>query len=486
MKSFRCHAILLVAFFWAAPLLLAANNIPDEVRQQEAAGNFKRVAVLLQPAIADTNTPAAERRQLAFELDRLDRIRLDYPLTHAALKKKLQASVRDFTDAEFDQWLAEKRFDVRMIDGEERFMISSVPNLFWRYPELNPRRTPPKNEDFQLPMWQGAMAIRQAAEKEHTPYVLPKKFDVTMTVTVDAGAAPDGETIRAWLPVPRTYPYQDDFELVSSSSPVIQLAPETSPIRSAYLEQPATDGEPTVFSLHYHYTTKGVSFDIDPDKVPVFAGSNEVVGVFTKEAPHVVFTPELRALSQTILGGETNSARAAKKIYEWIGANIKYSFATEYSTIPNISEYTRSHGYGDCGEEALFFITLCRLNNIPARWQSGWDTFPGAEDIHDWTEIYLAPYGWVPVDPFMSTFATQYAGELSPDQRRELRDFYFGGRSQWRMAANANHSRNLHPAKQSFRSDDVDFQRGELECDGTDIYFNHYHYAFTVKEIPVQ
>ena len=54
------------------------------------------------------------------------------------------------------------------------------------------------------------------------------------------------------------------------------------------------------------------------------------------------------------------------------------------------------------------------------------------------------------------------------------------------MAANGDHEQQLQPAKQSFRSDDVDFQRGELECNGTNIYFNHYHSAFTVKEMPVQ
>jgi transglutaminase-like putative cysteine protease len=485
MKFFRCHGILLVAILLAKPSLLVADTLGDANRL-ESTGDFKQAAAILQPAIADTNTPSAERRQLAFELDRLDRIRLDYPLTRDAFLKKLKASLHDFRDEEFTNWLAEKRFDVRVIDGEERFMGSSVPNLFFRYPELNPRRTPPHDEGYEEAMWEDCMAIRQEAKKEHTPYVLPKKFDVTMTVKVDAGAVPAGEIIHAWLPVPRAYPFQSGIEMVSSSSPVIQLAPEASAIRSAYLEQPAQSNAPTVFSLHYHYTTKGVSFDIDPEKVRAFDGNDATVAVFTSEAPHVVFTPELRALSQSILGGETNPARQAEKIYVWIGTNIKYSFATEYSTIPNISEYCRSHGYGDCGEEALFFITLCRLNGIPARWQTGWDTFPGAEDIHDWTEIYLAPYGWVPVDPYMGTFATRYANKLSWGQRRDLRDFYFGGRSQWRMAANADHEQKLVPAKQSFRSDDVDFQRGELECNGTNIYFNHYNYAITVKELPVQ
>jgi transglutaminase-like putative cysteine protease len=333
-------------------------------------------------------------------------------------------------------------------------------------------------------MWENCVAIKAAAAREHSPYVLPKIFDVTMTVTVDADAVPSGETIRAWLPVPRSYPYQTNIDLYASSPMVIQLVPETNSIRSAYMEQKAVRGEKTSFMLRYRYTTKGVCFDVQPETVTAFDGKDSAVAPFTREESHVQFTPEMRALSKKILGEEKNPARQAKKIYEWIGTNIQYSFATEYSTIPNISEYCRSHGYGDCGQEALLFITLCRLNGIPARWQSGWDTFPGAKDIHDWTEIYLAPYGWLPVDPYMSIFATQYATKLTADQRRELRDFYFGGRSQWRMAANADHNQELEPAKLALRSDDVDFQRGELECRGTNIYFDRYHFELELNQLP--
>jgi transglutaminase-like putative cysteine protease len=483
MKIPRLLPLWLAALLWATASF-AGEKAREAARGLEENGRFNQAAIVLRAGIADTNTSSTERKKLEFELDRLDRIRLDFPLTRAALLEKLKAAVRDLTNYEFNRWLAEKRFDIRVIDGEERFMVSSVANLFWRYPELNPRRISPKDESFQKALWENCVAIKQAAAREHQPFVLPKNFDVTMTVTVDSNTVPAGEIIRAWLPVPRKYSYQAGSEMISSSSAIKALAPDDSSIRSVYLEKPAASNAPTVFKINYHYKTEGVWFDVQPEKATAFDGADAAIAAFTNEAPHVVFTLEMRALSQKILGGEKNPARQAKKIYEWIGANIKYSFAIEYSTIPNISEYCRSRGYGDCGQEALLFITLCRLNGIPARWQSGWDTFPGAKDIHDWTEIYLAPYGWVPVDPYMSIFATQYARQLSPEQQRELRDFYFGGRGQWRLAANADHGQELQPAKQSFRSDDVDFQRGELECRGTNIYFNHYHYELDVNELP--
>jgi hypothetical protein len=106
--------------------------------------------------------------------------------------------------------------------------------------------------------------------------------------------------------------------------------------------------------------------------------------------------------------------------------------------------------------------------------------------IHDWSEIYLAPYGWVPVDPYMSVMSAHYATALTPDQRHEIRDFYFGGLDQYRMAANDDHSQSLSPPENSYRSDNVDFQRAELESGGKNIYFNQFDYSLNVRELPSQ
>ena len=77
----------------------------------------------------------------------------------------------------------------------------------------------------------------------------------------------------------------------------------------------------------------------------------------------------------------------------------------------------------------------------------------------------------------------RYAATLTPEQKREARDFYFGGLDQYRMAANSDHSQTLTPPKNSSRSDDVDFQRGELEYDNTNIYFDQYSYSLIWTEL---
>ena len=79
----------------------------------------------------------------------------------------------------------------------------------------------------------------------------------------------------------------------------------------------------------------------------------------------------------------------------------------------------------------------------------------------------------------------RYATTLTPEQKREARDFYFGGLDWYRMAANSDHSQQLTPPKNSFRSDDVDFQRGELESNGRNLWFDQYSYKLEYKEMPL-
>jgi transglutaminase-like putative cysteine protease len=487
MKLFRAQSryfpILIAVLVSTATNCFADSDVMQQATELELSGKFKEAASSFTKALDSKSLTKSERKKIEFELDRLERIKKDYPYTAEEFFNELKGSVKNLTREEFEHWVKEGRFDTREIDGERRFMASSVSNLFFRYPELNPRRTPPKETaELEKLRLETVRSIKTAALEEKKPYVLPKRFHVNMTVTAKPTAAPPGEVIRAWLPIPRRYPFQDGFELLSTSSKILDLEDENSPLRSLHLEQPAKKDQPTSFKVEYNYTTYGVYFAVNPaDVLP--CPDEPGLKPFLSEAPHVVFTPEIKALSEKIAGGERNPYFKAKKFYDWTSEQIKYSYAIEYSTIRNISDYCRTKQYGDCGQEAFLFITLCRLNGIPARWQTGWNTCPGDKTIHDWSEIYIAPYGWMPVDPYMGIFSMRYANTLTPEQKKEVRDFYFGGLDWYRMSANSDHNQPLTPPKHSMRSDDVDFQRGELEWGDHNIYFDQYSWRLNWDEI---
>ena len=57
-------------------------------------------------------------------------------------------------------------------------------------------------------------------------------------------------------------------------------------------------------------------------------------------------------------------------------------------------------GKGDCTEYSDLFVALCRARNIPARVISGYIVGFGENSTkHNWAEVYLQQFGWVPFDP---------------------------------------------------------------------------------------
>jgi hypothetical protein len=172
------------------------------------------------------------------------------------------------------------------------------------------------------------------------------------------------------------------------------------------------------------------------------------------------------------VGDEQNPYLKAQLLFAWVDNNTPWASAREYSSIPCIPEYAVQNHHGDCGIQTLFFITLCRISGIPARWQSGWELQPPDDSMHDWGMIYFEPYGWVPMD-------VTYGLRKSNDP--QLHWFYLSGMDSYRIIFNDDISQPFTPAKQHFRSETVDSQRGEVEWSGGNLYFDKWDWDFEWK-----
>src|ERR1051325_10801540 len=88
----------------------------------ELKGQFEEAAHWLSKSLmADDSLSSAQRKQIEFELDRLDRIKKDFPFTKDSLFGELKKSVKNLTAEEYNQWIEEGRFDSREIDGKQFF-----------------------------------------------------------------------------------------------------------------------------------------------------------------------------------------------------------------------------------------------------------------------------------------------------------------------------------------------------------------------------
>jgi len=176
-------------------------------------------------------------------------------------------------------------------------------------------------------------------------------------------------------------------------------------------------------------------------------------------------------MADSITGNETNPVEIVKKIYYWFNQNIPWAGALEYSIMPNIPEYVLKNRRGDCGMQTLLLMSMLRYKGIPARWQSGWMMPPDDKNLHDWSEVYYEGAGWVPVDVY---YSLQYSENI------KIKEFYISGIDSYRLIVNDGISGKLNPEKKFLRSEPYDFQRGEVESESGNLYFDKWDYEMII------
>lgn len=470
----RKLALILSALFAISPAAADSKNSLHAVQSLVDQGHYRKARAKIQQLLDESQT-AETRTQLLFESERMRRIEMEFRLDKAGLDDAIRRYIPEASADEIRHWDSEGLLEHKTIDGQRRYFYKAAYNLMHVSDEAARRSTNHRHFTAAAPLYEIHPHHREII---HSAAPVKRRFQIDFTLSVNEDAVPQGETIRAWLPFPQALPgVQENIELQEASPAEYQLAPEGAPQRTIYFEKEARAGRATEFRVSYSFDSLSRFTPIDAERVKPTPATPELAPFIAERTPHLVFTPELRALSERIVNGEKNPYRIAQKLFAYVDS-IPWAGAREYSTIRNISQYAAQAGHADCGQQTLLLITLLRMNGIPARWQSGWEFSPERfSTMHDWGEFYINPYGWLPMD------VTH--GKLAGDSERE-NWFYLGGLDAYRLTFNTDYSRPLVPAKQHFRSETVDFQRGEVEWSGGNLYFDQWRYRLDWKLIDTE
>ena len=277
----------------------------------------------------------------------------------------------------------------------------------------------------------------------------------------------DAVHVRAWLALPAACPSQSHITLDRFTETPGHIAAEDAPQRTVCWEADLTENRAGGAGGGYRETSvyaDPIFFFNDSEKTEIYTG---------EEAPHIVFTPYLRALAAQLTEGIASPAEKAKRIYDYVTLNVRYHFQPSYFVHESIAENCARSRRGDCGIMALTFFTLCRIAGIPARWESGFAVAPGDAGCHDWARFYVAPRGWMYADCSYGASMARRGDEL-------LRRHYFGRLDTGRMVANSAFEAPFDPPMLGFRSDPYDNQSGEMEADGVGLYGDD---TVTTKEV---
>ncbi len=108
--------------------------------------------------------------------------------------------------------------------------------------------------------------------------------------------------------------------------------------------------------------------------------------------------PDIRALSEKILGTEKDAYAAARKIVTWVAVNLQKTYGASADRATDVLRQKK----GDCTEHSLLSVALLRAAGIPARRVDGVVYMVNDDGVpalywHEWVEAYVGE--WTQMDP---------------------------------------------------------------------------------------
>lgn len=440
-------------------------ELPEDITRVKEYGDFELAQRMIGNRLLQ-DLPNALHQRLLLEREIIRRLPEQYPYGWAEAMELLEETFLDFREAELQEYVENGGVEWIYIQGAICLKDNFIANLVKTREALAPRLKKPqmleqKRNNFAL--------LNQTIQKMKRQGRAVCHFHICSTVTIREAAQRPGEKIQVQIPVPIAYSPVRNFRLLGHMPGAAILAPAQYPQRTICFETEYRHGQQ--FQVEYEletemrYWSPGMAGAEMADLEPEMAGAEmaelepEEVGAdryLKEELPHICFSPYLKSLTEEVVAKEPDVLKRARAIYDFISTQVMYSFVRSYFTISQHAAFAASNLKGDCGIQALLFITMCRIAGIPARWQSGLYATPLEIGCHDWAQFYIEPYGWLYADCSFGGAAYR-AGEM------ERWDFYFGNLDPYRIPTVSHYQTDFYIPKKYLRSDPYDNQMGEAE-----------------------
>ena len=423
-------------------------GLPEDILRMKHHGDYENAIRLIDIRLQDKNLPQSLRCCLQVQREMMVRMPVEFPYTYDEALAMIHQHIPDFTKEEFDRIIAQRKIRWSYVNGQfriyERFFVSLVK----AYPGFAQRAKQ------SLPGVESAVGgvplLDYSMGKMKQSGSMTNRIRIRASVKLKDEQFKPGMFIRVHLPIPSACQQQKDIRIEKFFPESGQIAPEDAHQRTICWEENMEENHE--FWVEYSYTHTACYTNLE--------GMTAVPGVYDfdlqEQAPHIVFTPYIRALVEELTDGITDPLQKARIFYDFITENMSYTYMPSYFLLDSIPDACAQNFNGDCGVFALLFLTLCRCAGIPAQWQSGFAAEPDFCGGHDWVRFYVEPQGWLFADCSYGVAARRNGNE-------ERRKFYFGNLDPYRMVANDAFQADFTVAKAFWRADPYDNQVGEME-----------------------
>lgn len=472
-------------------------GLPEAVEKMKLCGELEAAVDCIDQRLACTNLPENLRYCLLAEREMIRRMPADFPYTRAEAMDIIRAEIPSYTEAEFDAAVACGQIRFIYLHGEMRIFNRFFSSMCKSVPEFRARTKVALNGGESSGRGsKGDLRLNRSMRIMKEQGALANRITIRATVKVEDTAFKPGMLVRVHVPIAAACEQQSDIRIESMFPENGQIAPEDAEQRTVYWEENMQENHEFSVTYSYVHTAKWHDVETVLHGMPMSQGAMQDAGSACSEAaqrpsgvpelpclkpealaeyvkdtaelaPHIEFTPYIRALTEACAQGCTTPLEKAKSFYDFITKNFRYTYMPAYFTLDSIAENCARSFTGDCGVFALLFITMCRCAGIPAEWQSGFAAEPEFVGGHDWARFYAEPFGWLFADPSFGVSSNR-------NENEERRMFYFGNLDPYRMVANRAFQAPFTVDKCYFRTDPYDNQYGEIETEDRGLRYDEY------------
>jgi hypothetical protein len=181
------------------------SQIVNSMLKEMNTGNLSRVRHLADSVIRTF----PDNKALVYIADSLgqvaERIEIDFSLTEDQVKEQIEKRIGSFTESDKMEWEEKGWLEYRLTEGKKMYFRRAVSNLFLlkKFYEDHGKWIKSNTEDPEM-ITRLKHTTRVVDSGSHGNPAEPVDAEITYTITVHPDAVPDGETIRCWMPWPKS------------------------------------------------------------------------------------------------------------------------------------------------------------------------------------------------------------------------------------------------------------------------------------------
>lgn len=211
-----------------------------------------------------------------------------------------------------------------------------------------------------------------------------------------------GSVLRLRVPLPYPDHTQNDLSVAltepASAGASVRTVPGLLEARYTVPDHPDT----VAVAVEITFCARRESYDVEPGRVQAPACGCADYELYTRRSEGLIqVTASVVQLAQALAGSTTNAWEALTSFWAYFfqhlrGGRIHHE---ELDSRDPLGSLIR-RGWFDCYAGAALLAALCRARGIAARIVSGLVLYPAVPFDHYWTEVWMPPYGWIPLDLF--------------------------------------------------------------------------------------